>query len=80
MREGHADSLVEAGIRFALTHEGMTTVLVGYSTFEHLEYAAAAAEKGPLPRAALDRLAALWREKSSDPRRPPGERGLGMTV
>ena len=63
VREGHAGSLVEAGIRFALTNEGMTTVLVGYSTFEHLEYAAAAAEKGPLPRAALDRLAALWREK-----------------
>jgi aryl-alcohol dehydrogenase-like predicted oxidoreductase len=62
VREGHAGSLVEAGIRFALTNEGMTTVLVGYSTFEHLEYAAAAAEKGPLPRAALERLAALWRE------------------
>jgi aryl-alcohol dehydrogenase-like predicted oxidoreductase len=63
VREGHAGSLVEAGIRFALTNDGMTTVLVGYSTFEHLEYAAAAAEKGPLPRAALDRLAALWQEK-----------------
>jgi aryl-alcohol dehydrogenase-like predicted oxidoreductase len=63
VREGHAGSLVEAGIRFALTNEGMTTVLVGYSTFEHLEYAAAAAEKGPLPRAALDRLAVLWQEK-----------------
>ena len=57
---------MEAGIRFALTNEGMTTVLVGYSTFEHLEYAAAAAEKGPLPRAALDRLAALWREQGED--------------
>ena len=42
----------------------MTTILVGYSTFEHLEYAAAAAEKGPLPRAALDRLGALWRERA----------------
>src|SRR5262245_627642 len=63
VREGHAHSLVEAGIRFALTHEGMTTVLVGYSTLEHLEYAAAAAEKGPLPRAALDRLATLWPEQ-----------------
>ena len=63
VRDGLASSLVEAGIRFALTNEGMTTVLVGYSTFEHLEYAAAAAEKGPLPRAALDRLAALWQEK-----------------
>ncbi len=61
VREGHADSLVEAGIRFALTDPGMSTVLVGYSTLDHLEYAAKAAEKGPLPRPALDRLAALWR-------------------
>jgi L-galactose dehydrogenase/L-glyceraldehyde 3-phosphate reductase len=61
VREGYADSLVEAGIRFALTDPGMSTVLVGYSTLDHLEYAAAAAEKGPLPRPALDRLAALWR-------------------
>jgi L-galactose dehydrogenase/L-glyceraldehyde 3-phosphate reductase len=63
VREGHSKSLVEAGIRFAISNQGMSTSLVGDSTFDQLEYAAAAAEKGPLPEAALDRLAALWREQ-----------------
>ncbi len=38
----------------------MSTVLVGYSSLDHLEYAAACVNKGPLPPAALDRLSALW--------------------
>jgi aryl-alcohol dehydrogenase-like predicted oxidoreductase len=59
VREGHADSLVEAAIRYVIAHEAVSTALVGYSTLEQLEYAAAAANKGPLPRAALERLAAL---------------------
>lgn len=59
VREGHADSLIEASLRFIIGHPGMTTVLVGYSTLEHLEYAAAAVNKGPLPAEALKRLAAL---------------------
>lgn len=63
VREGHASSLIEAGIRFAITNPAMSTVLVGYSTLEHLELAAAAAQKGPLPQAALDRLAAIWKEQ-----------------
>ncbi len=59
LREGHAGSLVEAAIRFAVAPQAVSTALVGYSTIEQLEYAAAAAEKGPLSPAALDRLAAL---------------------
>jgi len=39
----------------------MTTVLVGYSTIEQLEYAAACINKGRLTQAALDQLAELWR-------------------
>ena len=62
VREGHAGSLVEAAIRFAIAHQAMSTVLVGYSSLDHLEYAAACVEKGPLPGAALDRLRALWQE------------------
>jgi hypothetical protein len=31
-------------------------MLVGYSTIEHLEVAAAAVNKGPLPEAALRRI------------------------
>ena len=59
VRDGFADSVIEASIRFVIAHDAVSTALVGYSTLDHLEYAAAAVEKGPLPRAALDRLAAL---------------------
>jgi aryl-alcohol dehydrogenase-like predicted oxidoreductase len=38
----------------------VSTVLLGYSSLEHLEAAAAAVEKGPLPTAAVERLPALW--------------------
>jgi aryl-alcohol dehydrogenase-like predicted oxidoreductase len=63
--EGHAESLVEAALRFALTADAMSTVLLGYSSQEHLEYAAAAMAKGPLPKAALERLPALWARLAS---------------
>jgi aryl-alcohol dehydrogenase-like predicted oxidoreductase len=59
VREGFADSLVEAAIRFAIANDAVSTALVGYSTLEQLEYAAAAANKGLLPPAALERLAEL---------------------
>jgi len=58
--KGHADSLTEASIRFALVHEGLSTVLVGYSEFSHLEAALAAVARGPLPPAALALLDQLW--------------------
>jgi aryl-alcohol dehydrogenase-like predicted oxidoreductase len=58
--EGHVESLVEASLRFALSSRAVSTVLLGYSSLEHLEYAAAAVAKGPLPAAALDRLSAVW--------------------
>src|SRR5262249_52662008 len=60
VRDGHAGSLVEAAIRFAITNKVMSTVLVGYSSLDHLEYAAACVNKGPLSPAALDRLSAIW--------------------
>ena len=59
VREGFADSLVEAAIRFVISHPAVSTALVGYSTLDQLEYAAAAVNKGPLPPAALDRLKTL---------------------
>jgi aryl-alcohol dehydrogenase-like predicted oxidoreductase len=61
VREGHVGSVVEAALRFPLGSPGVSTVLVGYSTLEHLEYAAASMAKGPLPAAAMERLNALWR-------------------
>ena len=62
VREGHASSLIEASVRLAVGSESVSTVLVGYSSVEHLEAAAAAVNRGPLPPAALARLASLWSE------------------
>jgi aryl-alcohol dehydrogenase-like predicted oxidoreductase len=66
VREGHAETLVEAALRFAIAHDAMSTVLVGYSSLDHLEYAAACVNKGPLPPAALDRLSALWQAAAAE--------------
>src|SRR6266403_891166 len=60
VREGYAGNLIEASIRLAVSSDAVSTVLVGYSSLEHLEAAAAAVNRGPLPPAALQRLAALW--------------------
>jgi len=59
---GHATSLVEASLRFALGHPAVSTVLLGYSSLDHLELAAKAVAKGPLPPAARERLSTLWRD------------------
>src|SRR5215469_8657678 len=59
VREGHADSLIELAVRFVISHDAASTALVGYSTLDHLEYAAVAVNKGPLPQETLDRIAAL---------------------
>jgi len=59
--EGHAASLVEAALRFPLGTDAVSTVLLGYSTLEHLELAAASVAKGPLSTAALERLSTLWK-------------------
>lgn len=61
VRDGHAGSLIEAALRFVIANEAVSTVLVGYSTMAQLEEAARAINKGPLPRAALDRAAELRR-------------------
>lgn len=57
--EGHAGSLVEAAIRYAISAEPMSTVLVGIASFEQFETAAQAALKGPLSAVALARVAEL---------------------
>lgn len=66
--EGFASSLTEAATRFALSHPAMGTILVGMATPQQFEDALAAVEKGPLPQAALDRLAALRHAFSGEPR------------
>lgn len=68
VEEGFAASLTEAATRFALSHPAMGTILVGMATPQQFDDALAAAEKGPLPQAALDRLAALQQGFSGEAR------------
>jgi len=53
IREGHAASLIEAALRFAIAGDTLSTVLAGTSTLDQLETAIAAVAKGPLSPAAL---------------------------
>ena len=59
VQEGFAADLPEAAVRFAISHRAMGTILVGMATPLQFEAALAAVLKGPLPKAALDRLAEL---------------------
>ena len=59
VQQGHAGSLAEAAVRFAIAHKAMGTILVGMATLEEFEQALAAVNKGPLTPAALSRLAQL---------------------
>ncbi|MBS0338243.1 MAG: aldo/keto reductase [Proteobacteria bacterium] len=61
VKEGYAASLAEAATRFCITHPAMGTILVGVATPQEFEDALAAVLKGPLPQAALQRLAELQR-------------------
>jgi aryl-alcohol dehydrogenase-like predicted oxidoreductase len=60
VQEAIVESTVEAAIRFAVGTPGISTALVGISNMEQLEQAVAAAERGPLPAGALERLHQLW--------------------
>jgi len=68
VEEGFAASLTEAATRFALSHPAMGTILVGMATPHQFEDALAAVHKGPLSRAALDRLSVLQKAFSGEPR------------
>ena len=58
--EGYVESLVEASLRFALSNAGVSSVLVGYSSLDHLEQAVDFAASGPLPEEALSQLPGVW--------------------
>jgi L-galactose dehydrogenase/L-glyceraldehyde 3-phosphate reductase len=53
------ESVLELGLRFALSTPGVSTALFGLSTFEHLEDAIRWSERGPLPRDQFERLLAM---------------------
>ena len=59
VQQGHAGSLPEAAVRFAIAHPAMGTILVGMATLAEFEQALAAVNRGPLSQAALDSLAAI---------------------
>ena len=61
VREGHAASLVELAMRFAISNPALSTTLVGIANLEQFEAAASAVLKGPLSPAALARLGELQR-------------------
>ncbi len=59
IREGFVASLPELAMRFSISDPALSCTLVGLANMEELEAAAQAIEKGPLPAAALMRLAEL---------------------
>ena len=56
VRESGSADLTEFAERFVISHPAVSTMLVGYSTLDHLEAAIAAVNKGPLPQAVLNRV------------------------
>jgi len=58
--QGHAASVVEAAVRFAITTNALSTALIGTSDLAQLDFAVAAASKGPLTAAAMESVRALW--------------------
>jgi aryl-alcohol dehydrogenase-like predicted oxidoreductase len=53
------ESPVELALRFGLSKPGVSTVLVGYSTLDHLEEAIKYADRGPLSEDAVRRILEL---------------------
>jgi aryl-alcohol dehydrogenase-like predicted oxidoreductase len=54
--DGTVGNLVEAAIRFAVSKPEIATAMVGTASLEQLDQAVAAAERGPLPAEALQRV------------------------
>ena len=59
LRDGHAGSLTELAMRFAIGTRNLSTTEIGLANIGELEAALAAVEKGPLSEAALTRLRKL---------------------
>ncbi len=57
---GDIDNLPQAAIRFALMKPGVSTVLVGFSSREQSDEAAACSGKAPLAPIAVEQLQRLW--------------------
>jgi aryl-alcohol dehydrogenase-like predicted oxidoreductase len=67
VKEGKAENLVEAAVRFAVSNPGVATALLGISSLDQLEQAARYAERGPLPAEALERIREAWLHPEQKP-------------
>jgi aryl-alcohol dehydrogenase-like predicted oxidoreductase len=56
VRDSGSTNLTELAERFVIAHPAVSTMLVGYSTLDHLEAAIAAVNKGPLSDALVRRI------------------------
>lgn len=61
LREATGLSLAQAAIQFCLMHEGVTTVLGGFSSIEQMEEIVAAADAPAFDAEVMARLEAVWR-------------------
>jgi L-galactose dehydrogenase/L-glyceraldehyde 3-phosphate reductase len=68
VEEGYAGTLAEAATRYAMMPAAVGTILVGVATPQQFEDALSAVLKGPLPQAALDRIAELQRTFAGEAR------------
>jgi len=68
LREGHAGSLTELAMRFAVATRKLSTTEIGLANIDELEAALAAVEKGPLSEQALARLRKLQAGFIGEPR------------
>ena len=59
IKDGTVASLPELAMRFAISSPSLSTTLVGLANLDELETAFAAVEKGPLPAAAIAKLAEI---------------------
>lgn len=62
--EAGAESALELGLRCALGAPGISVVLVGLSSFEHLDAALRWEARGPLPAEVIERVVALARSEA----------------
>ena len=56
VRDSGSSNLTELAEPFVIAHPAVSTMLVGYSTLDHLEAAISAVNKGPLPEGALRKI------------------------
>jgi aryl-alcohol dehydrogenase-like predicted oxidoreductase len=56
VEEGVVSDLVEAAVRFVVSHPGVSTALLGISSGEQMEQAVQYVGRGPLPKDALERI------------------------